>query len=73
MYDLLDPSSSSSSKAAASSRVEAIMAKLNKNNDQVLSREEFINGCLNDPIIREILVPYACQLFVSIPYFLLHL
>lgn len=72
IYDLLDSSkndseSSSSScigggsapGSVAADRVEAIMKKLDKNNDQVLSRDEFINGCLDDPVIREILVPYA--------------
>lgn len=68
IYDLLDPKSggeeaisntTAASLAAASSRVEAIMKKLDKNNDQVLSRDEFINGCLDDLVIREILVPHA--------------
>lgn len=61
IYDLLDSSAQNGGvgSSVASDRVSAIMAKLDKNNDQVLSREEFISGCLSDPNIREILVPYA--------------
>lgn len=65
IYDLLDNSKNvdsedlGSSSMVASKRVEAIINKLDKNKDQVLSKDEFINGCLDDPVIREVLVPYA--------------
>ncbi|RNA44289.1 neuronal calcium sensor 2-like [Brachionus plicatilis] len=41
-------------------RVLKIMAKLDKNNDGSLSPDEFINGCLNDEILRHLLAPNAC-------------
>ena len=62
IYDLLDTNSArddESRERAAKNRVEAIMSRLDKNSDKVLCREEFINGCLQDPAIMEILVPYA--------------
>ena len=60
-YELLDCDHDSDCRAhnTASSfeRVKAIMSKLDKNNDNCLSREEFINGCLHDPLIRKLLLP----------------
>ena len=38
-------------------RVQKIMAKLDKDNDGSLSPEEFIEGCLNDEILRHLLAP----------------
>jgi Ca2+-binding EF-hand superfamily protein len=40
-------------------RVQKIMTKLDKDNDGKLSPEEFIDGCLNDEILRQLLAPNA--------------
>lgn len=39
--------------------VKSIMEKFDKNNDNHLSKEEFLQGCLSDPDLRETLVPYS--------------
>ncbi len=44
---------------SSSERVSSIMTKFDKNHDQTLSREEFINGCREDSVIMALLVPYA--------------
>jgi hypothetical protein len=36
--------------------VEEIMLKLDKNKDNVLQIEEFLDGCLNDELVRQILI-----------------
>ncbi|CAF1021257.1 unnamed protein product [Rotaria magnacalcarata] len=38
-------------------RAEEIIAKLDVSGDKKLSKEEFINGCKNDPVIRNLLAP----------------
>lgn len=43
---------------SSSERVKAIFDKLDKNSDHLLSKQEFIAGCMEDKVIRELLVPY---------------
>ena len=50
---------SSSSLEASTEIVKQIISKLDKNNDKSLSRDEFIEGCLADPDIRNLLVPIS--------------
>ena len=38
-------------------RVNAIFAKLDKDNSGTLSEEEFVNGCLEDPVLMKFLAP----------------
>ena len=41
-------------------RVAKIMLKLDKDQDGQLSAEEFIDGCLYDEVLRNLLAPNAC-------------
>ena len=36
--------------------VEATMRKMDRNGDSVLEMDEFVNGCLEDDIVRKILI-----------------
>ena len=38
-------------------RVKHIMKQFDKNNDNLLSIDEFINGCINDPSLRTLFAP----------------
>ncbi len=40
-------------------RVKKIMAKLDKDQNGYLTEREFVNGCLEDPILRSLLAPNA--------------
>lgn len=40
-------------------RVKAIMQKLDTDKNGYLTEDEFVNGCLNDPILRALLAPNA--------------
>ncbi|CAF1287692.1 unnamed protein product, partial [Didymodactylos carnosus] len=42
---------------APSRRAEVIIKKFDVSEDNRLSREEFISGCLNDPELRALLAP----------------
>ena len=42
-----------------SERVKKIMNKLDKDRDGYLNEKEFVNGCLEDPILRSLLAPNA--------------
>lgn len=60
IYDLLDYDASKRSRSnSPKERVRNILFKLDKDNDNCLSKDEFIEGCLNDPVIREILMPIS--------------
>ena len=51
MYDLLDCSEFlRTGPNSSEERANSIIDKLDKNNDKVLSRQEFIEGCLKDPV-----------------------
>ncbi|KAL7668853.1 hypothetical protein ACOME3_009537 [Neoechinorhynchus agilis] len=59
LYDLMgkeviDPHESSET------RVDLAFSKLGLGPDDTISKEEFIEGCLDDPIIRELLLSSAC-------------
>ena len=38
-------------------RVKEIMEKLDRNDDKNISRQEFIEGCLKDHVLRNLLAP----------------
>ncbi|CAF3706992.1 unnamed protein product [Rotaria sp. Silwood1] len=38
-------------------RAKEIIAKLDISGDKKLSKQEFVNGCMNDPVICDLLVP----------------
>ena len=40
-------------------RVEAIFKKLDRDNNGTLSEDEFVEGCLNDPVLMNFLAPNA--------------
>ena len=42
-----------------SERVKKIMNKLDKDRDGYLNEKEFVNGCLEDPVLRNLLAPNA--------------
>lgn len=41
----------------ADRRARQIIEKFDSNGDRKLSREEFVDGCLNNPDIRKLLIP----------------
>ncbi|CAF1359504.1 unnamed protein product [Didymodactylos carnosus] len=42
---------------APEKKVEQIFAKMDKNRDYKLSKDEFVNGCLTDPHLLQLLSP----------------
>lgn len=42
-----------------SQRVKTIMQKLDKDNNGYLNEQEFVEGCLGDPVLRSLLAPNA--------------
>ncbi len=42
---------------APENRVKKIMDKLDLNDDKNISRDEFVEGCLKDEILRQLLAP----------------
>lgn len=42
-----------------SQRVKTIMQKLDKDNNGYLNEQEFVDGCLSDPVLRSLLAPNA--------------
>jgi Ca2+-binding EF-hand superfamily protein len=42
---------------APENRVKKIMEKLDLNDDKNISRDEFVEGCLKDDILRQLLAP----------------
>jgi Ca2+-binding EF-hand superfamily protein len=59
IYDLLGEENRKGDNSP-NKRVQKIMAKLDKDNDGKLDPDEFIEGCLNDEILRHLLAPNAC-------------
>jgi Ca2+-binding EF-hand superfamily protein len=58
IYSLIDTDDERRKIVSSSVVVDSIMNNLDCNGDNNLSRDEFIEGCLNDSNIKEILVPY---------------
>jgi Ca2+-binding EF-hand superfamily protein len=58
IYDLLGEEHRKGENAP-SERVKTIMHKLDKDQNGYLSEEEFVEGCLNDAMLRSLLAPNA--------------
>ena len=58
IYDLLGEEHRKGENAPAQ-RVKTIMTKLDKDNNGYLTESEFVEGCLNDPVLRSLLAPNA--------------
>lgn len=58
IYDLLGEEHRKGDNSP-SERVKIIMTKLDTDQNGYLSEEEFVNGCLEDPILRSLLAPNA--------------
>jgi Ca2+-binding EF-hand superfamily protein len=58
IYDLLGEENRRGDNSPTE-RVKKIMSKLDKNNDGQLSSDEFIDGCMNDEFLRNLLAPNA--------------
>lgn len=58
IYDLLGEENRKGENSPPK-RVNKIMLKLDQNNDGSLSADEFIEGCLHDDILRNLLAPNA--------------
>ncbi|CAF1160589.1 unnamed protein product [Adineta ricciae] len=56
MYDLVGETDRKGDKDPKH-RAQEIIAKLDVSGDKKLSKQEFIAGCKNDPVIRKLLVP----------------
>ena len=58
IYRLMDTNDDSRKVMASGVVVESIIQSLDVNGDSRISAEEFIEGCLKDENIRNILVPF---------------
>ena len=58
IYDLLGEEHRKGDNSP-SERVKTIMTKLDKDNNGYLTEQEFVEGCINDPILRSLLAPNA--------------
>jgi hypothetical protein len=58
IYDLLGEEHRKGDNSP-SERVKVIMAKLDKDHNGYLSEDEFVHGCLEDPVLRSLLAPNA--------------
>ncbi|CAF1104984.1 unnamed protein product [Rotaria sordida] len=61
MYDLANEEDRAGLKSPEK-RVELIMQRLNKDKDDIILRNEFIQGCLRDELLRKILAPNTTTL-----------
>ncbi|UJR27263.1 hypothetical protein I4U23_008558 [Adineta vaga] len=61
MYDLANEEDRSGDKSP-DKRVDLIMQRLNKDKDDVVHRNEFVQGCLRDEFLRKILAPNTALL-----------
>lgn len=57
IYDLLDYEKTGSN--SPKERIKIIMERLDRDMDGKLSRDEFIEGLISDPVLREILMPIS--------------
>ena len=58
LYDLLGEEHRKGENSP-SQRVKTIMARLDDDNNGFLNEAEFVEGCLNDSILRSLLAPNA--------------
>ena len=56
IYDLLGEEHRKGENSP-SERVKVIMQKLDKDQNGYLSEDEFVDGCLADPVLRSLLAP----------------
>ncbi|CAF3009958.1 unnamed protein product [Rotaria sp. Silwood2] len=61
MYDLANEEDRAGLKSPEK-RVELIMHRLNKDKDDIILQNEFIQGCLRDELLRKILAPNTATL-----------
>ena len=59
LFELLNFDAFESKDWDSEEKAKKIMQKLDTNRDNLLSRNEFVEGCLHDPSICEILIPYS--------------
>ena len=59
LYELLNFDEEENTNWNAIEKAKEIMVKLDSNKDNLLSRNEFIEGCIANREICEILVPYS--------------
>jgi hypothetical protein len=58
VYELLgDSESAKSADSTIDKQVNEIFKKFDENKDNLLSREEFIQGCLQDDFVTKLLTP----------------
>ena len=63
MFEMLNDGQAQKTKNnAAKDKAKQIFTKLDINGDLKLTREEFINGCLNDPELSNLLTTHACAM-----------
>jgi Ca2+-binding EF-hand superfamily protein len=59
IYSLIDSDDEKRKIIKSNVVVDSIIGNLDKDGNCTLDREEFIHGCLSDPVIKDILVPYV--------------
>ncbi len=59
IFDLLGEEKNKKGENSPHERVKTIMAKLDKDNNGYLSESEFVEGCINDPVLLNLLAPNA--------------
>jgi len=57
IYDLLGEEKKGSN--SPDNKVDQIFTKMDTNSDHKLSKDEFVNGCLQDDYLRKLLAPSA--------------
>ena len=57
LYDMTGvPDAERKGEKSPKSKVDSFMKKMDTNHDSVLQLDEFVNGCLEDEIVRKILI-----------------
>lgn len=56
IYDLMGEDNRKGENAP-SARVKTIMSRLDTDNNGYLNESEFVDGCINDPVLRGLLAP----------------
>jgi hypothetical protein len=72
MYNLMEPrffdDYQSEKVSSPSERAKLVIQQLDKNHDDCLSEEEFISGCLADPLLRRLLDPPIVSINNEVEY-----